>query len=217
MNRNLRPSPEGEGLNAPPRDSDSASNGAMRIQANSGIVALICGLALCVCSAQQVPRPTGTAAEASSKNHARKIDRTLSPDDGLSVIAAALDSRMRVNSELDCSHLVHQIYVRAGFSYSYASSTDLYDGVEGFRRITRPQPGDLIVWRGHAGIVVRPSRHLFFSFMSRGPGVDDYENSYWTGRGRARFYRYIKDAHGHDPCAGCNSVSMAARRPRAEK
>lgn len=197
--------------------------GTMRIQANSGVAALICGLALCVCSAQQVARPTGTAAEAASRNHGRKPDRSLSPDDGMSVIAAALDSRVRLNSRLDCSHLVHEIYVRAGFPYSYASSSDLYDGVEGFRWIARPQPGDLIVWRGHAGIVVRPSRHVFFSFMSRGPGVDNYETPYWTGRGRARFYRYIKDAHfkngriENDQCAGCNSVSMAGRRPRAEK
>jgi cell wall-associated NlpC family hydrolase len=108
------------------------------------------------------------------------------------VIAAALDPKVRRHAGQDCSHLVHAIYEKAGFPYAYANSDDLYDGVEKFRRVINPQPGDLIVWRGHAGIVVRPSRHVFFSFMSSGPGVSDYESSYWVGRGQPRFYRYIK-------------------------
>lgn len=66
----------------------------------------------------------------------------------------------------------------------YATSNDLYDGVEHFQRVDYPQTGDLIVWRGHAGIVVRPSRHIFFSFRSAGPGIDDYESKYW-GEGGA--------------------------------
>jgi cell wall-associated NlpC family hydrolase len=180
------------------------------------ILALFCGIALSVLSAQLSPRQTGISSpveHTASIKSGHKPDRTLSPDDGLSVIAAALDSRVRLNSERDCSHLVHAIYVRAGFPYTYASSDDLYDGVEGFRRIVRPQPGDLIVWRGHAGIVVRPSRHVFFSFLSAGPGVDDYKTPYWTGRGPARFYRYVKG----DRCAGCTSVSASVRPTRADK
>ena len=46
----------------------------------------------------------------------------------------------------DCSHLVHAIYLQAGFPYPYASSSDLYDGTDDFRRVNRPQPGDLVVW-----------------------------------------------------------------------
>lgn len=98
-----------------------------------------------------------------------------------------------MRSQRDCSHLVHAIYERAGFSYTYASSSELYGGVEGFVRVARPQPGDLVVWRGHAGIVVRPSRHIFFSLLRAGPGIDDYEAPYWMSRGRARFYRYVKE------------------------
>ncbi|HTS36746.1 MAG TPA: NlpC/P60 family protein [Candidatus Solibacter sp.] len=135
------------------------------------------------------------------------MERTLSEDDGLAVIAAALDSRVRVRGGHDCSHLVHAIYQKAGFPYAYASSSDLYAGVEGFHRVSQPQPGDLIVWRGHAGIVVRPSRHIFFSFMSVGPATDDYQSPYWSGRGRPRFYRYIKGG----PCSGCTSVSVLPR------
>jgi len=137
-------------------------------------------------------------AEQLDDTYDRTADRMLTPDDGLSVIAAALDSRTLRHSG-DCSHLVHAIYERAGFQYTYASSTDLYIGVEGFERVAQPQPGDLVVWRGHVGIVVKPSRHIFFSFRSAGPGTDDYTSRYWARRGRPRFYRYMKN----DPCAGC--------------
>jgi cell wall-associated NlpC family hydrolase len=123
----------------------------------------------------------------------------LSADDRLAVIASALDSKTPRYAERDCSHLVHAIYERAGFPYAYASSDDLYAGVEGFQRVSQPQSGDLVVWPGHAGIVIRPSRHVFFSFLHSGPGTDDYRNRYWEGRGQPRFYRYMKNA----ACAGC--------------
>jgi cell wall-associated NlpC family hydrolase len=166
----------------------------MPIRVKPAIAILLCGLALCVSRAQERPRQTGTSGterRGANGSYARKTDRTLSPDDRLSVIAAALDSKAR--RERDCSHLVHGIYVRAGFTYAYASSSDLYDGMEGFQRVTWPQPGDLVVWRGHVGIVIRPSRHIFFSLMRTGPGIDDYEAPYWTSRGRARFYSYVKN------------------------
>ncbi len=124
--------------------------------------------------------------------HGRRADRTLSPDDGLSVIVAALDSKVLLYSARDCSHLVHAIYERAGFPYAYASSSDLYVGIEGFQRVKWPQPGDLVVWRGHVGIVIRPSQHVFFSFLRSGPGTDNYAAPYWT-RGHPRFYRYVKN------------------------
>ena len=114
-------------------------------------------------------------------------------------MAAALDSKIPRFRERDCSHMVHAIYKRAGFPYAYASSDELYDGVPGFQREMQPEPGDLIVWHGHAGIVVRPSRHVFYSFLSRGPGIDDYSSRYWRRRGAPRFYRYIKN----DRCMGC--------------
>jgi len=170
-------------------------------------VTFLLGLVLLVCGAQPASSPTSAPARPRA-DRARKASRTLTPDDGLSVIAAALDSRVRRYAGHDCSHLVHAIYERAGFPYAYASSDDLYEGVEGFQRVSYPQPGDLVVWHGHVGIVVRPSRHVFFSFKSAGPGIDDYEASYWLSRGNARFYRYIKN----DACAGCAVVSKSARR-----
>jgi cell wall-associated NlpC family hydrolase len=180
----------------------------MRVPAKPVVVALLFGLALSVCSAQETPRQTGTSnTQSSNGHHQPKANRTLTADDGLGVISAALDPKVRRYAGHDCSHLVHAIYERAGFPYAYASSDDLYDGVEGFLRVSHPQPGDLIVWHGHVGIVVRPSKRVFFSFMSAGPGIDNYDAPYWVGRGRARFYRYVKD----DPCPGCSAVSASFR------
>lgn len=124
---------------------------------------------------------------------------SLDNDDRLSLIAAALDTKGRIRSERDCSHLVHSIYERAGFPFTYASSSDIYAGIDAFERVKQPQPGDLVVWRGHVGIVVKPSQHLFFSYLTSGPGVDDYDASYWRKRGHARFYRYVRS-----DCDTCN-------------
>jgi hypothetical protein len=132
------------------------------------------------------------AGKQISEARVRVLPRTLTPDDGLAVIAAALDLRVHVSSNRDCSHLVHAIYERAGFPYPYASSSDLYDGSTEFRRVTSPQVGDLVVWRGHLGIVVNPAQHTFFSALRSGLGVDSYNAQHWKERGEVRFYRYIK-------------------------
>ena len=89
---------------------------------------------------------------------------------------------------------MHAIYLQAGFPYPYASSSDLYDGTDDFERVTRPQPGDLVIWPGHVGIVVNPAQRAFFSRLRHGPGVDDYDAQYWKQRGQVRFYRYMKRA-----------------------
>lgn len=182
----------------------------MRIRTKPAIVAAFCCLAFCVCAAQQTPSRTTALQKRGHSVHQRRADRALNSDEGLSVIAAALDSRVRRDGGFDCSHLVHAIYERAGFRYDYANSYDLYDGIQGFRRVWQPQPGDVIVWPGHAGIVVRPSRHVFFSFLSAGPTIDDYRSPYWTARGIPRFYRYVKGS----PCAGCPSVNASLRESR---
>src|ERR1043166_3655064 len=70
----------------------------------------------------------------------------LGAEDGLAVLASALDFRNKASEKADCSHLVHDIYERAGFAYEYVTSNDLYTARGEFRRITRPQPGDLIAW-----------------------------------------------------------------------
>ena len=161
-------------------------------------VMILCGLATSLASAQRETQSKNSVALArrteqnDAPQEASVASQMVSPDDGLAVIAAALDSRVRIHAKRDCSHLVHAIYDQAGFPYSYASSSDLYAGAPEFERVAHAQPGDLVVWRGHVGILVNPARHVFFSAMRSGPGIDTYDAPYWKRRGKVRFYRYIK-------------------------
>lgn len=120
--------------------------------------------------------------------------RLLNTDEGLAIIGAALEFRHHNHSRPDCSHFVNSIYQKAGFPYEYANSVELYTGTDAFRRVLRPQPGDLIVWQGHVGIVIQPAQHTFFSALRSGLGVEDYQSPYWKKRGRARFFRYVQVA-----------------------
>lgn len=132
-------------------------------------------------------------AAAKEKSHARRVtSHQLTKKDRRLIVAAALDSRASREDTGDCSHLVHEIYGAAGFPYTYAPSNDLYAGVGSFQRVKKPLPGDLVVWRGHVGIVIKPSKHSFFSYVSSGPGTENYKSAYWKHRGAARFYRYVK-------------------------
>jgi hypothetical protein len=195
-----------------PRGRSAHQTEIMRSGPKSSIARLLLGLALFICAAHLTAQQSLTTSAATPKTNtarARNAEHLLTQDEGLAVISAALDTQKRFGSEHDCSHLVHAIYEKAGFSYVYASSDDLYDGVEGFRRVYHPQTGDLVVWHGHVGIVVRPSRHVFFSFLTAGPATDNYRSDYWIGRGEPRFYRYDKN----HPCAGC-SVRTAMQGSR---
>jgi hypothetical protein len=91
----------------------------------------------------------------------------------------------------DCSHLVHTLYQQAGYPYPYVTSIDLYRGTVSFLRVRTAQPGDLIVWQGHVGIVVNPREHSFFSSVTPGTRTQDYLSPYWRTRGSPRFYRYL--------------------------
>ena len=93
-------------------------------------------------------------------------------------------------TELDCSHFVQYLYEQAGLSYGYAPSRMLYDGMEPFRRVRHPEPGDLIVWRGHVGIVVDPDEATFLSALRSGVKTMSYQSTYWKRRGRPHFLRY---------------------------
>ena len=147
---------------------------------------------------QAHPSPPAQRTVTSSTVKAAKQPASglLTADEGLAVLGAALASRYRVEAHSDCSHLVHAIYEKAGFQYPYESSMDLYAGDGSFRRVLRPQPGDLVVWPGHAGIVVSPAQRTFFSALRSGLGVQAYDSIYWKGRGQARFLRYVKAAQG---------------------
>jgi hypothetical protein len=99
-------------------------------------------------------------------------------------------------TELDCSHFVQYLYEQAGLYYGYAPSRVLYEGMEGFKRVLHPKAGDLIVWRGHVGIVVDPTETTFLSSLRSGVKTSSYQSHYWKRRGKPRFLRYIGS---HEP------------------
>ncbi len=121
--------------------------------------------------------------------------RPISKTEGRNILAAISTVDADSDSETDCSHLVHDVYERAGFPYDYASSRDLYigSGSTNFTRVRSPQTGDLVVWRGHVGIVSDPKEHSFFSFTRSGPDTQFYDSAYWRSRGSPRFYRYMTE------------------------
>jgi hypothetical protein len=164
----------------------------MKLAAEHAIAVLIlCGLASYPSAVQRgiQKHPTGKNV---SGEEGKAAPEPLTPDDGLAVIVAALDSRIHLRAQRDCSHLVHAVYAHAGFPYRYVDSSDLYVGIPDFERVAHPQPGDLVVWPGHVGIVINPSEKVFFSAMRSGPGIDAFDAPYWKHREPARFYRYVK-------------------------
>jgi NlpC/P60 family len=131
-------------------------------------------------------------AAASQENH-REAYRLLTRDEGRAIVDAISDHHRSLRSKRakpDCSHLVNDIYDLAGFPFPYAKSADLYRGQASFVRVSSPQPGDLIVWRGHVGLVLDPRQHFFYSSLRSGLETEDYTSAYWRRRGTPRFYRY---------------------------
>ena len=118
-------------------------------------------------------------------------ERLMGAKDGRAIVKAAREHEQPAPGTQDCSHLVHEIYALAGFEYPYASSFDLYAGSENFERVKAPQPGDLVVWPGHAGIVLDQRKHSFYSLVRSGLDAEDYAGPYWRSRGKPRFFRYV--------------------------
>jgi hypothetical protein len=128
-----------------------------------------------------------------SQDGRRESYRLLTRDEGLAIVDAISDHHRSLrgkHAKPDCSHLVNDIYDLAGFPYPYAKSADLYRGQASFVRVSSPQPGDLIVWRGHVGLVLDPRQHFFYSSLRSGLDTEDYTSAYWRRRGTPHFYRY---------------------------
>jgi NlpC/P60 family len=117
--------------------------------------------------------------------------RPIARTEGRKILATIPTVDAESESETDCSHLVHDIYEQAGFPYEYVRSRELYIGSTNFTRVRAPQAGDLVVWRGHVGIVIDPKEHSFFSSVRSGPDTQFYDSPYWRSRGTARFFRYM--------------------------
>jgi hypothetical protein len=141
---------------------------------------------LCVLAALAGP----LAAVPSAHDGASGV-RLVNVNEGMKLVKTAREQKDQVKGKPDCSHLVHQIYELSGFPYPYASSLDLYDGIDNFRQVSTPRSGDLVVWRGHVGIVINSVEHTFYSSASSGFRTENYDAPYWRAQGRPRFYRYI--------------------------
>lgn len=132
----------------------------------------------------------GSSSFAQSPTH-RHWPRLVSFQEGKAIVEAAWQSRVSLDYKPDCSHLVHEVYSLIGLDYDYLPSRELYKGAaDSFQRVFKPQPGDLIVWLGHVGIVVSPQEHSFYSSLRSGLLTNNYVTKYWRGRGKPRFYRY---------------------------
>jgi hypothetical protein len=116
--------------------------------------------------------------------------RPITLREGETIVSAAWERERQTGRRPDCSHLVHEVYSLAGYPYPYADSFELYAGMRGFVRVTKPQPGDLVAWRGHVGIVVDPGERSFYSSVTSGLRTEIYDAPEWRARGPARFYRY---------------------------
>lgn len=143
---------------------------------------------------------SGQAAVGAGEN---STPRLLTVAEGRIIVHAAWEHQQQLTGKPDCSHLVNEIYRLAGYPYAYASSFDLYNGgSENFARVSRPQPGDLVIWPGHVGLVVDPAQHSFYSSVTSGLDTQDYESKYWRNYGPSRFYRYrITSAESIHPFA----------------
>lgn len=174
---------------------------------------VLCASGVLRAQSQPHAQPAQHAVRAES-NKTRLAPKLINVDEGLSILGAALAGRYKVQGRSDCSHLVHTIYEKAGFSYKYERSSDLYAGIDEFRQVSRPQPGDVVVWPGHAGIVVSPAQHTFYSALRSGFGVQPYDSDYWKGRGRPHFFRYVKA--GPEPVlSAANHIPAATHAPAA--
>ncbi len=120
----------------------------------------------------------------------RPLPRLVSKEEGEALAQTALQHWPQIRDKPDCSHLVHDVYSEAGLDYEYATTNEIFDGVKSFQRVRKPQPGDLVVWQGHVGIVIDPEDHSFYSSVISGFSVSSYSSSYWERRGPRRFYRY---------------------------
>jgi len=164
----------------------------------------VCFLAVLLANAWDVSSPQESTANF----------RLLTSEEGRVIVNAAWEQNQPAGGSQDCSHVVHEIYVKAGFEYAYASSFDIYAGNENFARVKTPQAGDLIVWPGHVGIIVDPLQHSFYSLVSTGFEAQDYQGLYWKSRGKPRFYRFkVEDSK----TVTVAKAAPPARTPKSER
>jgi cell wall-associated NlpC family hydrolase len=135
--------------------------------------------------------PLGTQTAPAVQQQDDATARLASRLEGETIVETAWELRRGLSPKPDCSHFVKDVYERAGVEYDYANSIALFEGIDGFQRVYRAQPGDIVVWQGHMGIVIDGDEHTFYSSVNKGFAIEDYRSHYWVGRGHPRFFRYL--------------------------
>lgn len=109
-------------------------------------------------------------------------------------------------SAIDCSHFVHEIYRKAGLPYAFRSSRELRDAPE-FELLPESEalPGDLMLFRGHVGIVDEDGLILSATRI-RSPAqkssITRYPREHFAGfRGRRYVLRYRCQPKEHNDLA----------------
>ena len=151
---------------------------------------LVLSLVLCLIWLGFAEVHSANAQSTAAASQSGRNFRLMTAAEGREIVSAALEQEQVPSGAQDCSHVVHEFYLDAGFEYPYASSFEIYTGNENFARVKMPRAGDLIAWPGHVGIVVNPVEHSFYSLVSTGLETQYYDGPYWKSRGRPRFYRY---------------------------
>jgi cell wall-associated NlpC family hydrolase len=164
-------------------------------------ISLILGGTAKRAKAQDETQPSFTKLSASMESPDLPQDR---PDPKSLLL---MIGRQIHETELDCSHFVQYLYEQAGLYYGYAPSKTLYEGMDGFKRVAHPKPGDLIVWRGHVGIVVDPEETTFLSALNSGVKVSSYKTHYWLRRGKPHFLRYVGPDDGAPEWAARRTIA----------
>jgi hypothetical protein len=109
--------------------------------------------------------PSPTAKWESSGSEEGGQCRTVSKNDRLRLLELADPEnfprtryregpRYGIEKETDCSHFVHEIYKRAGLKFGFQTTKNLKHAPE-FELLpeSAAKPGDLMLFRGHVGIV----------------------------------------------------------------
>jgi cell wall-associated NlpC family hydrolase len=100
---------------------------------------------------------------------------------------------------IDCSHFVYQVLNEArkacssGFPVpqvvNYRNTATMESSHLWFPT-KMPEPGDLVMWDGHAGIIVGNGRFVGAQ-SSTGVAEATHAGGYWAGRSAKRFLRFV--------------------------
>jgi cell wall-associated NlpC family hydrolase len=102
---------------------------------------------------------------------------------------------------IDCSHFVYQVLNAARKKTAAAGlapqlidyrSTGTIEASGLFFPVPIPEPGDLVLWDGHVGIITDPQRGTFIGAQtSTGVAQASYTGGYWATRSGKRFLRFV--------------------------